>query len=187
MLIGLSMSLIGVFLNWFKSGDSFNEGISYNGLSGPVYLAGYTIMLISIYSIVVLMKYLKENNCEFNQLKKYYVEKWSGIVILYLSILVVTVYLNSEIYSSLQKNIGVGFFMTVSGSLITTIGSIIFKTKTCSRKNKNQLDLDLHIPDTFDFSFHAENTLNDIKAINDPILKEQLRKQREIESKITNK
>jgi hypothetical protein len=188
MFVGLVMSCMGLFFNWFKSVDTFSNAVSFNGLSGPIKLAGYTILGISGYSILVLLKYLKENECEFNQLKKYYVEKWAGITVLYLSVLVASVYLSGDIFNNLDKKIGVGFFITFSGSLITIIGTILFKTKNCSRNiNKNQLNLGLEISDALDFSLHAKNTLDNVVAKNDPIFKEQLRKQREIEAKITNK
>lgn len=188
MFIGLIISSVGLFFNWFKSVDSLSTAISFNGFTGPVKLAGYTILAVSIYSILVLLKYLKENECEFNQLKKYYVEKWAGVTVLYLSVLVVSVYLSGDIFNNLDKKIGVGFFITLSGSLITIIGTILFKTKNCIRNiNKNQLNLGLDIQEPLDFSLHAKNVLDDVIAINDPIFKEQLRKQREIEAKITNK
>lgn len=188
MFIGLIMSSVGLFFNWFKSVDSLSTAVSFNGFTGPVKLAGYTILAVSVYSILVLLKYLKENECEFNQLKKYYVEKWAGVTVLYLSVLAVSVYLSGDIFNNLDKKIGVGFFITLSGSLITIIGTILFKTKNCSRNiNKNQLNLGLDIQEPLDFSLHAKNVIDDVVAKNDPIFKEQLRKQREIEAKITNK
>lgn len=203
IFVGISMSVLGLFFNWFSSVDSFDKGISYNGLNGPTFFAGYTILLLGIYSLLAMLKYLKNNECEISMLKKYYVEKWVGIVNLHLSLVSVTVYLSGFSTDSLESSLGTGFFITVAGSAITILGSILFKTKSYAKIkiDDNQLDLDLgglelepeEISDLADevdynqYGFGTKDMVHGIISENDPVYREQMKKQKEIEAKIHQK
>jgi hypothetical protein len=190
LFFGLTVTIVGLVFRWFESIDGFENGINYNAFSGPAYISGYAILLVSIYSLFSLLKYLKSSNCEFNQLKKYYVEKWAGLINLFLCISIMTVYMSPNFLSTVDKEIGNGFYISLAGCLITILGTILFKTKNCDkmRVSKNQLNLNLGLDDDlFDFKFHTDTTINNVKAATDPVLKEQLQKQKEIADKINNK
>jgi hypothetical protein len=196
LFIGISLSLSGLFLNWFKSADSFGNGISYNAFNGPTWLMGYTVLVISIYSLGALLRYLKTSDCERTLLKKYYVEKWSGVIIMYLSLIVASIYMSSDFLNNYDKNIGIGFFITLTGSLITVSGSILFKTKKSAKieVDENQLNLELGEiegetaqEDDNGFGFNTKNLINKVIEQSNPDYKDISKKQREIEAKILQK
>jgi hypothetical protein len=197
IFIGTFVTFAGLFFNWYTVVDDLDRTIRFNALNGPTFLVGYSLLIFSVYSFLAMLKYLKKTECEITLLKKYYVEKWSGIVISYLSIVTISFYLTGIHVNSLQKNIGVGFFLSLTGGLIIIIGNILFKTKERKIKtvDTNQLNLNFdgnehseaESVNDLKFVFNTREIIDNMKSENNPILKEQLRKQREIEDKITNR
>lgn len=197
IFVGTFVSFAGLFLNWYTVVDDLDRTVRFTALNGPTFLVGYSLLIFTAYSFLAMLKYLKKSECEITLLKKYYVEKWSGIIISYLSVITISFYLSGIHVNSLQKNIGTGFFLTLTGGLIIIIGNVLFKHK--ERKSitvdSNQLNLNFdgsepseqEAVNDFKFAFNTNEIIDSMKSGDNPILKEQLRKQREIESKISNR
>ena len=53
--IGAVLMVISLFSPWYSDIDIYKSGAVYTGLTGPLYLAGFTFLVIASLSLVILV------------------------------------------------------------------------------------------------------------------------------------
>jgi hypothetical protein len=208
VFIGLLTGILGAFLPWYSDLDSFKNGISFLGITGPTAIVGFTIILLNTYAIAALLKHIKKNNRNLLAEKKHSIENWIGIFNIYLLIVVAFFYTSSYFGEEIsRKSMGIGYYISLTGGIISFLGMILFKEKKKVMNVNESVDIDeenqlgLGITELVDDSgsdfelpfFNHElnnktrNLVSDLVFSKDPVSKEMLKKQKEIEAKITNK
>ena len=101
------------------------------------------------------------------------------------------------------KSMGLGFCISLTGGIVAFMGMILFKEKkrvvnvnesvdideeNQLRLGLNQEEIELELPFfNHDLNTKTRNLVSDLVFSKDPVSKEMLKKQKEIEAKITNK
>lgn len=57
-LIGSGLLLVSLFLNWYSDKDIFRSGDTYSALSGPLYLVGFSMMILAVGNILLSLSRL---------------------------------------------------------------------------------------------------------------------------------
>lgn len=196
ILFGVIISSIALIFPWYSDVDSFNTGVKYTALNGPAALVGFTMLIINIVTIACILYYSKFKAEPNIPLKRKSLEKWGGIMYLYFALVINTIYFHSGFGVNISdKILGVGFYIgTVSSLIVAFTGFMNFVSE---RKNphaeyfRRAAESEAKMAED---SNSGEITLDSIGSgiesetqMDDPILRERWRKQREIEAKLHSK
>lgn len=124
--VGSILMVIGLFLPWYQDLDSFRTGDTFTGLTGPLYLVGFTFLVMaSLTMIVMVMDYLDKKIPIF-KVKASKVQMWSGILSFYLLFLVGSVYFHPAFGVNItMKQSGFGMFVAYTAAALMTIGGYL--------------------------------------------------------------
>jgi hypothetical protein len=204
VLVGTVSSILGTLLPWHTTVDSFDRGTTFWGLNGPTIILGFSILILNLLSLSSIIQLSKNKSEEKLIIKKKFIESKLGLFNLYLNLVVLTVYL-SPVFNAenLQSSFGLGFFLCLTGSILSFSAPILFREKkysssiSTSLENQNDViideDLQLHldIDESEQHSFFVPNLTR--KLINNVITPDasnhldSLKRQKQIEEKIASK
>lgn len=123
---GALLMLIGLFFPWYQDLDSFRTGDTFSGLSGPMYLVGFSFLLIASFSILVLVMDYLDKKVPLFKVKTAKLHFWSGIISFYLLFLVGSVYFHPAFGVNITlKQSGVGMFIAYASAALLTIGGYL--------------------------------------------------------------
>ena len=121
---GSILMIVSLFFPWYQDLDSFRTGDTFIGLNGPLYFAGFTLlMLASLSLLVIITDYLDKKIPLFN-IKASRFHLLTGIFSFYMLFLIGSVYFNPNFGVNITlKQSQFGMFMAyISASLITIGG-----------------------------------------------------------------
>lgn len=201
IFIGITGSTLGIFLPWYKDLDSFKNGVTFIGLTGPTLFVGYSLLVMNLISISVLLKYIKQNSRNTLNEQKHSIENWIGIFSIYILVAVGLFYTSDYFGEPLsRKSLGIGYYICLAGAVISFLGLLLFKEKKKIVTVNDSIDIDEKNQLVFEqfeetFTSELQNNINvathklvdNLVFEKDPVSKELLKKQKEIEAKIYNK
>lgn len=122
--VGLILMLVSLFLPWYQDLDSFKTGDMFLGITGPLYLAGVSLLLMVAANIALMIMEVYDRKPDFLKVKSAHVFLASGIFAFYILMIVNSVYFHQKFGVNITiKQSGFGmFFAFISASLITIGG-----------------------------------------------------------------
>jgi hypothetical protein len=132
--VGAIMLLLGVFMPWYSDMDSFNTGQLFLGITGPQFLAGYTILLLAALNLFVIGSELTTKK-DFFKGNDNIVSMIAGVFALYLLFSVSTVYFHPKFGLNITlKTAQFGLFFAFVGAALITAGSFM-----ATREGKSEI------------------------------------------------
>lgn len=126
ILVGSFLAIIGVFLPWYRDIDRFNIGDSFLGITGPLYLAGFLVLVAFAVSFGVVMFKLLGKTLPKLPMKEKYLHILSGALSIFLLILAASVYFHPKFGINLtDKSVGIGMIFGFIGSSLVLLASIL--------------------------------------------------------------
>jgi len=132
-LIGSSLLILSLFLNWYSDVDVFRSGDTYTGLNGPMYFVGLNLLAVAIANMVLTLGkswrvgfFRKMTETSLGKLQMFF-----GFGAMYLLIIVNSVYFNPQFgLNILSKKSEIGVMVAlVSTVLICVGGYLAFRKK----------------------------------------------------------
>jgi hypothetical protein len=124
--IGAILALLSAFLPWYQDIDAFNTGDRFLGITGPLYLVGYIIIALGLFSIILTGFYLLGKKLPPLPMKESIVYMLSGAISLFLLIIANSVYFHPKFgVNIMSKDYQIGMMLALIGSLAITIGGIL--------------------------------------------------------------
>lgn len=124
--IGAVIALIGALLPWYQDIDMFNSGDLFLGVTGPLYLVGYIIIALGLFSIILTGFYLLEKKLPPLPMKESVIYIISGAFSLFLLIIANSVYFHPRFGLNLtSKEYGIGMMLAFVGAVAITIGGVL--------------------------------------------------------------
>lgn len=130
LLAGSLLMAISLFLPWYQDIDQFKTGDMFLGISGPMYLAGLTLLLLVVINSSLLFMEVTGKTLPFS-LKPSQIYLASGLAAFYFLILVNSVYFHQKFgvnISVKQSDFGM-FFAFIAASLMTIGGYLATRDK----------------------------------------------------------
>lgn len=126
VFISSALMIISVFMPWYKDIDKFKIGESFLGVTGPLYLAGFILLISAVFSFgIILLKLLDKPAPKLPLSENHLHVAVSGLSLLML-IMTASVYFHSKFGINLtDKSVGVGMVIAFVGSGLTMVGAIL--------------------------------------------------------------
>jgi len=164
VLLGLSLSTIGLFLPWYSDVDSFNSGVSYSAVTGPASMIGITLAVINLVLVFLVLYSIRKKREVGLPISRRGLEKWSGPIYLYSAFILFSVYFHTDFGINItSKSTAFGAYVGIVGAIITTYSAFAFQGEL-SHVNPSKVE--------------------DVAVDEDPEIKENWEKQRELEQRI---
>lgn len=126
VLIGSALVIIGVFLPWYQDIDRFRIGDTFLGITGPLYLAGFLVLLAGVASFGLIMLKLLEKPQPKLPLKEGHFYISVSALSVFLLIISASVYFHPKFGVNLtDKSVGIGMILDFIGSGIVLLGAIL--------------------------------------------------------------
>jgi hypothetical protein len=124
--IGSLLMVLSLFFPWYQDLDSFRTGDTFTGLTGPMYLAGFTFLVIASLSLLfIVMDYL-DRKVPLFKVKTSKFHLWSGIFAFYNLFLVGSVYFHPAFGVNITlKQSGFGMFIAYAAAALITAGGYL--------------------------------------------------------------
>lgn len=123
---GALLALIGSLLPWYHDFDAFNHGVQFLGVTGPLYLVGFIIISLSIFSLILTGFYIFEKNLPDLPMKESLVYILSGATGLFLLLIANSVYFHKDFGTNItSKEYGIGMMIVLVGAIAVTLGGIL--------------------------------------------------------------
>ncbi|MFO0780943.1 MAG: hypothetical protein U0519_03615 [Candidatus Gracilibacteria bacterium] len=127
-LVGIASILmaLSLFFPWYQDVDSFRTGDTFTGLTGPMYLAGFSFLVLASVSLLfMVMDYLNRQVPLF-KIKTSKFHLWSGIFSFYLLFMVGSAYFHPAFGVNITlKQSGFGMFLAYSAAALMTVGGYL--------------------------------------------------------------
>lgn len=123
---GAILALVGSLLPWYHDFDAFNHGVQFLGVTGPLYLVGFIIIGLSLFSLILTGFYLLEKNLPDLPMKESLVYILSGATGLFLLLIANSVYFHNDFGTNItSKEYGMGMMVVLVGAIAVTLGGIL--------------------------------------------------------------
>jgi hypothetical protein len=124
--IGALLMAVSTFLPWYQDLDSFKTGDVFLGLSGPTYLAGLTILAVSIVDILLVFIESSDKKMPMITIKPSTFYLASGLLSFYLLLMVNSIFFHNKFGVNItSKDSQFGMFMAFIAASLMTIGGYL--------------------------------------------------------------
>lgn len=131
LLSGTVLMLISLFLPWYQDLDTFKSGEMFLGLTGPLYLAGFSVLILMALNLAMLYMEHSGRKSPLHNVKSSTLYLITGIASFYLLLMVNSVYFHQKFGINItdkQSDFGM-FFAFIAASLITIGGYLTGRDK----------------------------------------------------------
>ncbi len=130
VVIGSLLFIISLILPWYQDLDSFKTGDMFLGITGPLYMAGWSLLLIMVLNISLIVAGSLNIKVPLN-IKSSSIYLASGIAAFYMLILVNSIYFHPKFGVNITlKESQFGMFISfISASMLTIGGYLCMKDK----------------------------------------------------------
>lgn len=132
-LIGIGSLLViaGCFLPWYEDLDAYGHGDLFLGISGPLYLVGWIVLLLAVVSFLMVFFEVRRRPLPKLPIEEGVINLLAAGISFFLLVMANSVFLHSKFGVNIaSKNIRFGMFMALAGVLLTGIGGYMeWKTK----------------------------------------------------------
>lgn len=126
ILVGAFLVIVGVFLPWYQDVDRFKIGDTFLGITGPLYLAGFLVLIAGISSFgLIMLKLLDKPQPKLPMKEGHFYIALSALSI-FLLIMSASVYFHAKFGVSLtDKSVGAGMILDFIGSGLVLFGAFL--------------------------------------------------------------
>lgn len=150
-LIGAGLLIISLFLDWYSDKDIFRSGDSYSAMSGPLYLAGVTMLVLAGAHVLLTLA----PTLRLPVLKHWSPQKsggWqmaAGAATMYLLMLVNSVYFHPQFgLNILSKRSEIGVIVALSATVMMCLGGYLVWRKSAQTSLNSAVVETNNIPTT---------------------------------------
>ncbi|MCA9374099.1 MAG: hypothetical protein R3B71_00085 [Candidatus Gracilibacteria bacterium] len=149
--IGSLLMIVSVFLPWYQDLDSFKTGDMFLGITGPLYIAGVSLLVMSVMNVALLFFEKTGRKLPYVNIKPSNFYFVSGIFAFFMLLLVNSVYFHPKFGINItlkQSQFGM-FFAFIAASFITIGGYLAGRDKaTLLREFQEEMEEDefIHLP-----------------------------------------
>ncbi len=149
LLIGSGLTSLSVFLPWYSDIDRFNVGDTFLGITGPLYLTGFIVLISAITSFAIIMKQVMGHGETRLPMQEGTFHMFGSIISIAMLILTNSVYFHPKFGISIaEKTIGFGMMIAFFGvglSLLSSIASRNTRVKFTQSVNIDEpvIDFDM--------------------------------------------
>lgn len=130
LAVGSFLAVISVAMPWYEDLDAFKTGDMFLGITGPLYLAGYVILLASALSLGLVVFNILEKKPPRLPMKENHVHIAAGVLNIFLLILVNSVYFHDKFGVNIAlKDARFGMTIAFIGSVVLLVSSIMLEKK----------------------------------------------------------
>lgn len=127
-IIGSTLLIISLFANWFSDKDVFRSGDTFSGLNGPLYLMGYSMLILAagnlLLSLAQAIKFPIIKNINKSNTGK--LQMAIGFGTMYLLVLINSVYFHPQFgLNVLSKKSEAGVLLALVASVLICVGGYL--------------------------------------------------------------
>ncbi|MFA6992835.1 MAG: hypothetical protein WC269_06225 [Candidatus Gracilibacteria bacterium] len=131
ILVGSLLATVSVVMPWYKDLDRFKTGDVFLGVSGPTYLAGIIVMLLSILCLGLVLLELFEKPKPKLPINENAIYVMAAGLSIFMMIIVNSVYFHPKFGINLvEKTMGFGMYIAFFGLALELVGGIMVLRKT---------------------------------------------------------
>ncbi len=124
--VGSVIAIISSFLTWYRDVDAFDRGGAYSGITGPLYLIGYIIICLAVFSLALTVFHLLGKKTPSLPISESMVYIFSGATAVFLLILANSIYFHPQFGLNItSKEYGLGMMLAFIGSVAITMGGFL--------------------------------------------------------------
>lgn len=127
-LIGSGLLLVSLFLNWYSDKDIFRSGDTYSALSGPLYLVGFSMMILAVGNILLSLSRLLHVPV-WKTWTESRTGKWQitvGLASMYLLLVINSAYFDPKFgLNILNKRSEIGAMLALVATVMISIGGYL--------------------------------------------------------------
>ena len=159
VFVGSLAIVISVFMPWYEDVDAFHMGDMFLGVTGPLYLVGFVLLLISGLTLYVMMS---EKKLDKLPLEKPHLNLLVGISSLFLLVLSASVYFHTKFGVNItMKEMRFGMIAAFLGAFMIAAGGFLQNKKgTSFEEVEGKIEPLISIP-------KEERSPGDIRQYND--------------------
>jgi hypothetical protein len=132
--VGSTLLALSIFLPWYQDIDSFKTGDMFLGITGPMYLSGFTLLVIAGVNLALLLSDGLDLKIPFSIKKNSNYFLASGIVAFYLLLLTSTVYFHPKFgFNITVKESQFGMFLAFIAAAFITFGGYLSTREKVAR------------------------------------------------------
>lgn len=133
LAVGSLLAVVSVFMPWYEDLDAFKTGDMFLGITGPLYLAGYVMLLASALSFSLVAFNILDKKAPRLPMKENHVHIAVGVLNIFLLILVNSVYFHDKFGVNIAlKDARFGMTLAFIGSGLLLASSIMLENKKVS-------------------------------------------------------
>jgi hypothetical protein len=140
--VGAFITAISVFLPWYRDLDAFNTGDKFIGLSGPLYLLGFLVMGLALFSMALFLVRIFGGKMPKFPLSESHNHMFVGVFNLFLLLITNSIYFHSKFGVNItMKEMRFGMMIAFVGSALVLVGGMIQnKKRAVSFETEGKLD-----------------------------------------------
>ena len=124
--LGSFLGVLSVFMPWYSDFNSLNSGISYLGVTGPLYLLGIVVFLISIMNLGIIASKVFNYKLPNLKTKNENLFIGGGFLATLMIIIAFSIYFhNSFGINILNKKVRIGLIFAFISSISVSFGGIM--------------------------------------------------------------
>jgi len=142
--VGSALMAVSIFLPWYQDIDSFKTGDMFLGITGPMYLSGFTLLMLAGVNLALLLSDGLDFKLPFGLKKTSKFFFTSGLVSFYLLMLTTTIYFHPKFGINITvKESQFGMFLAfIAAALITCGGWLASREKSVRIKEFQEVAQD---------------------------------------------
>lgn len=126
ILVGAFLAIICAFLPWYSDIDKFKTGITFYGISGPLYLAGLFVFFAGIANLGIVLLKLLEKPVPKLPLKEDHFFVFTSVLSFLMLIISSSVYFHPKFgINPIDKTMGIGMILGFIGNGLVLLGALL--------------------------------------------------------------
>lgn len=129
--VGSVLLILSLFLPWYQDLDSFKTGDMFLGITGPLYLVGYSLLILAAMNVAMLFAEINGRKIPYLTVKPSAFFFATGLITFFMLLVVNSVYFHAKFGVNItlkQSQFGM-FFAFIAASFITIGGYLSTRDK----------------------------------------------------------
>lgn len=126
VLVGSFLTVLGAVLPWYSDVDRFNIGDTFLGITGPLYLSGFMVLLAGGLSLSIVVAKLLEKKMPRLFVSESQIHSFNSVLTILMLIISASVYFHPKFGLNLtDKTMGIGMIFDFIGALAIVGGVVV--------------------------------------------------------------
>lgn len=140
VVVGSILMVFSLFMPWYQDQDRFNTGDLFLGLTGPLYLAGFSLLILAALNLALIVFDILNRKMPLFSIRSQVFFLIAGLASFYILLVINSVYFHPKFGINItvkQSDFGM-FFAFIAASLVTIGGYLAGRDKASLLKNFQQ-------------------------------------------------